>query len=61
MCQLSNFREMYGKTFHNSQALAPAEVLLVSSSPALDGLHDDTIFCSSVFLPEVILKRVTVW
>ena len=34
---------MYGKTqkLHNSQSLAPAEVLLVSFFPTFDGLHDD--------------------
>ena len=53
---------MYGKTYnlHSSPALAPAEALLVSSSPAFDGLHDDIIFFySDVFLPEVIKEKAT--
>ena len=53
---------MYGKTynFHSSLALAPAEALLVSSSPAFDGLHDDIkIFYSGMFLPEVIKEKAT--
>ena len=35
---------MYGKVYklHNYPGLAPAEVLLISSSLAFDGLHDDT-------------------
>ena len=34
---------MYGKTYkpHNSPGLAPAEALLVSLSPAFDGLHNN--------------------
>ena len=34
---------MYGNTYnlHSSPALALAEALLVSSSPAFDGLHND--------------------
>ena len=43
----------------NSQTLAPAEALLVSYSPVFDGLHNDIIFYSSMFLPEVIKEKVT--
>ncbi len=53
---------MYGKTYklHNSPALAPAEALLVSSSPAFDGLHDDIKnFYPGVFLSEVIKEKAT--
>ena len=49
---------MYGKTYklHNSAPLAPAEVLLVSSSPAFDGLHDD-IFILAYFYRKLLKKR----
>ena len=52
---------MYGKTYnlHSSRALAPAEALFVSSSPAFDGLHDDIKIYSGVFLPEVIKEKAT--
>ena len=62
MCQPSNFKgldlnDFYivnvweNLKFHNSQALPAAEALL----QAFDGLHDDIIFCSHMFLPEVII------
>ena len=47
------------KKLHNPQALVPAEVLLVSSFLTFDGLHDDIIFYSSMFLVEVIKEKVT--
>ena len=52
---------MYGKTYklHNSPALAPTQALLVSSSPAFDGLHDDIKNYSGVFLPKVIKEKAT--
>ena len=51
---------MYGKTykFHNSPALAPAEALLVSSSPAFDELHDDIKkFILACFYRKLLKKR----
>ena len=50
---------MYGKTYklHNSPALAPAEALLVSSSPAFDGLHDDIKFFILVCFYRKLLKK----
>ena len=51
---------MYGKTYkpHNSPALAPAEALLVSSSPAFDGLHDDIkFFILACFYRKLLKKR----
>ena len=51
---------MYGKTYklHNSPALAPAEALLVSSSPAFDGLHDDiNFFILACFYRKLLKKR----
>ena len=51
---------MYGKTYnlHNSPALAPAAVLLVSLSPAFDGLHDDIkIFILACFYRRLLKKR----
>ena len=51
---------MHGKTYklHNSPALAPAEALLVSSSPAFDGLHDDIkIFILACFYRKLLKKR----
>ena len=43
---------------HNSPALAPAEVLLVSLSPAFDGLHDDIkIFILVCFYWKLLKKR----
>ena len=51
---------MYGKTYklHNSPALAPAEALLVSSSPAFDGLHDDIkIFILACLYRKLLKKR----
>ena len=52
---------MYGKTYnlHNSIALAPAEVLHVSSSPAFYRLHDYINFYTGMFLPVVIKEKVT--
>ena len=52
---------MYGKIYklHNYPGLAPAEVLLISSSLAFDGLHDDTKNYSSAFLLEVIKEKAT--
>ena len=51
---------MYGKNYklHNSPALAPAEALLVSSSPAFDGLHDDIkFFILACFYRKLLKKR----
>ena len=51
---------MYGKTYklYNFPALAPAEALLVSSSPAFDGLRDDTkIFILACFYRKLLKKR----
>ena len=51
---------MYGKTYklHNSAALAPAEALLVSSSLAFDGLHDDIkFFILACFYWKLLKKR----
>ena len=51
---------MYGKTYklHNSPALAPAEALLVSSSPEFDGLHDDIkFFILACFYRKLLKKR----
>ena len=51
---------MYGKTYklHNSPALAPAEALLVSSSAAFDGLHDDiNFFILACFYRKLLKKR----
>ena len=51
---------MYGKTYklHNSPVLAPAEALLVSSSPAFDGLHDDIKkFILACFNRKLLKKR----
>ena len=51
---------MYGKTYnlHNSPALAPAEALLVSSSPAFDELHHDIkIFTLACFYWKLLKNR----
>ena len=51
---------MYGKTYnlHSSPALAPAEVLLVSSSPAFDGVHHDLKnFILACFYQKLLKKR----
>ena len=51
---------MYGKTYklHNSPALAPAEALLVSSSPAFNGVHDDIKnFILACFYRKLLKKR----
>ena len=51
---------MYGKTYnlHSSPALSPAEALLVSSSPAFDGLHNDIkIFTLACFYRKLLKKR----
>ena len=50
---------MYGKIYnlHSSPALAPAEALLVSSSPAFDGLHDDIIFFTLACFYWKLLKK----
>ena len=44
--------------FTNSITLVPAEVPLVSSSPAFDGLHDDIkIFILACFYWKLLKKR----
>ena len=51
---------MYGKTYNlcSSRALAPAEALIVSSSPAFDRLHDDIkIFVLACFYRKLLKKR----
>ena len=51
---------MYGKTYnlHSSPALAPTEPLLVSSSPAFDGLHNDIkMFTLACFYRKLLKKR----
>ena len=51
---------MYGKTYnlHSSRALAPAEALFVSSSPAFDGLHNDIkFFILACFYRKLLKKR----
>ena len=51
---------MYGKTYnlHSSPALAPAEALLVSSSPVFHGLHNDIKnFTLACFYWKLLKKR----
>ena len=51
---------MYEKTYklHNSPGLAPAEALLVSLSPAFDGIHDDIKnFILACFYRKLLKKR----
>ena len=50
---------MYGKThnLYSSPALAPTEALLVLSSPAYDGLHDDIKNILACFYWKLLKKR----
>ena len=42
---------------HNSQVLALAEALLVSTSPAFDGLNDDVKFYILAYFYQKLLKE----
>ena len=50
---------MYGKTYkmHNSPGLAPAEALLVSSSLAFDGVHNNMKIFNVVYSYRKLLRK----